>query len=69
MQEVIRRSPGTRLILEVRVGNHGARSFYKKLGFHESARMPGYYPDGEDGVIMELGVSAPIASLKPPTPS
>ncbi len=67
MQEVIRRSPGTRLTLEVRVGTHVARSFYQKLGFRESARMPGHYPDGEDGVSMELDVSAPLAPLKPPT--
>jgi ribosomal-protein-alanine N-acetyltransferase len=69
MQEVIRRSPGTCLTLEVRAGNHVARSFYHKLGFHESKRMPGYYPDGEDGVIMELDVSALLAPLKPPIPS
>jgi ribosomal-protein-alanine N-acetyltransferase len=69
MQEVSRRSPGTRLTLEVRAGNHVALSFYKQLGFRERARMPGYYPDGEDGVLMELDVSAPLAPLKPPNPS
>lgn len=69
MQEVIRRAPGTRLTLEVRVGNHVARSFYQKLGFRESARMPGYYPDGEDGLLMEMVESTPLAPTKPPIPS
>jgi ribosomal-protein-alanine N-acetyltransferase len=69
IQEVIRRLPGTRLTLEVRVGNREALSFYKQLGFRERARMPGYYPDGEDGVIMELDLGAPLALLKPPNPS
>ncbi|HYA02401.1 MAG TPA: GNAT family N-acetyltransferase [Syntrophobacteria bacterium] len=69
MQEVIRRCPGTRLTLEVRVGNQGARSFYQKLGFRESARMPGYYPDGEDGLLMEMVESTPLAPVKPPIPS
>jgi ribosomal-protein-alanine N-acetyltransferase len=66
MQEVIRRVAGTGINLEVRAGNREALSFYKQLGFHERARMPGYYPDGEDGVLMELDRSAP---LKPPNPS
>jgi ribosomal protein S18 acetylase RimI-like enzyme len=69
MQEVIRRSPGTRLTLEVRVGNQGARSFYQKLGFRERARMPNYYPDGEDGLLMEMDESTPLAPAKPPIPS
>jgi len=54
IEEVIRRSGGIPLRLEVRVGNYGARSFYARLGFREAARMERYYPDGEDGLILEL---------------
>jgi ribosomal-protein-alanine N-acetyltransferase len=54
IEEVIRRSAGIPLRLEVRVGNHGARRFYGTLGFREVARMKSYYPDGEDGLLLEL---------------
>jgi ribosomal-protein-alanine N-acetyltransferase len=54
--EVIRRSPGISLHLEVRVENQGARRFYGTLGFREVERMKSYYPDGEDGLLLELAV-------------
>ncbi len=38
--------------LEVRIGNHGARKFYKKIGFCEKEVLKDYYEDGEDAVIM-----------------
>ena len=56
IDEVIRRSPGISLRLEVRVGNHGARRFYRTLAFREVERMESYYPDGEDGLLLELAV-------------
>lgn len=40
-------------MLEVRVGNAGARSFYETLGFRSLGVRPHYYTDGEDAVIME----------------
>lgn len=37
--------------LEVRADNEPALGLYKKFGFQESGRRPGYY-DGEDGIRM-----------------
>lgn len=41
-----------KIVLEVRVSNDKAAGLYKKLGFITKKRMPGYYPDGEDGFKM-----------------
>ena len=38
--------------LEVRVGNKGARKFYRKMGFKEEKIVEDYYEDHEDAVIM-----------------
>jgi ribosomal-protein-alanine N-acetyltransferase len=44
------------LTLEVREGNHQARSFYRLFGFDEIGLRRSYYPDsGEDAVIMVTG--------------
>jgi ribosomal-protein-alanine N-acetyltransferase len=40
--------------LEVRASNQAARALYRSLGLTESGIRPGYYPDGEDAVIMWL---------------
>jgi len=40
------------LTLEVREGNLGAQSLYRRYGFTAEGRRPGYYPDGEDAVLM-----------------
>ncbi|WP_414469608.1 ribosomal protein S18-alanine N-acetyltransferase [Methanobacterium sp. ACI-7] len=39
--------------LEVRVGNWGARKFYKEMGFEEKRIAENYYEDGEDAVVMK----------------
>ncbi len=39
--------------LEVRAGNLGAIALYEAHGFKVTARRPGYYPDGEDALLME----------------
>ena len=42
-----------RLLLEVRVSNAPARALYKKLGFSEVGRRPGYYVNPkEDALIL-----------------
>ncbi|MGE5311917.1 MAG: GNAT family N-acetyltransferase, partial [Nitrospirota bacterium] len=56
VEEVIRCLPGIALRLEVRVGNHGARRFYERLGFGQVERMESYYSDGEDGLLLERAV-------------
>ncbi|MEM7273118.1 MAG: ribosomal protein S18-alanine N-acetyltransferase [Actinomycetota bacterium] len=42
----------TAATLEVRAGNAAALGLYRRFGFEPSGRRPGYYPDGEDAVIM-----------------
>lgn len=41
----------TKVTLEVRESNMGARSFYSRQGYEEIGRVRAYYPD-EDAVIM-----------------
>ncbi len=43
----------TRVLLEVRASNVPAQALYCKMGFAALAVRKGYYPDGEDAVIME----------------
>lgn len=41
------------ITLEVRESNKVARSLYKKYGFEDAGRRPGYYTDNkEDAIIM-----------------
>lgn len=51
------------LILEVRANNHGARRFYRKLGFQEIAYLPGYYNGFESAVRMSRELRKPISRL------
>jgi ribosomal-protein-alanine N-acetyltransferase len=44
------------VVLEVRVSNDGAHSFYRKLGFREVKRSRRFYDDGEDALIMALNL-------------
>jgi [ribosomal protein S18]-alanine N-acetyltransferase len=38
--------------LEVRPSNEPARRLYRAAGFEESGRRPGYYPDGEEALLL-----------------
>ena len=38
--------------LEARKSNFPAINLYLKFGFHETGTRKGYYPDGEDAIIM-----------------
>ena len=40
------------MTLEVRPSNGVARHLYRSTGFIEAGRRPGYYPDGEDALIL-----------------
>jgi [ribosomal protein S18]-alanine N-acetyltransferase len=45
--------------LEVRPSNLGARHLYKKMGFIETGRRPGYYSEtNEDAILMSLDLSS-----------
>ena len=45
------------MTLEVRGGNEAAMELYRKLGFREVGRRPGYYAKGgEDAVLMDLAL-------------
>ncbi len=39
--------------LEVRAKNRGAIRFYKTLGFEEERKIPRYYENGDDAVVMK----------------
>lgn len=42
----------TRVTLELRAGNDGARHFYHRLGYRETAVIPGYYRGRESAIRM-----------------
>ncbi|WP_238993977.1 GNAT family N-acetyltransferase [Halobellus captivus] len=44
--------------LEVREGNQTARSLYREEGFEPTRRVPRYYGDGEDALILVVDVDA-----------
>ena len=50
-----RMQAATRILLEVRPGNHGGQGFYKRHGFVEIGRRRDYYPahaGREDAIVM-----------------
>lgn len=51
------------LRLEVAVDNEGAQSFYKKMGFHETGRIRGFYMGTLDALQMDL-VLKPVLSQR-----
>lgn len=58
-----RRGRATRLWLEVRESNAGARLAYERLGFRSMGMRPGYYPAShgrrENAVVMSLDIAIP----------
>lgn len=44
------------VLLEVAAGNAEATGCYRKAGFAEIDRRAGYYPDGQDAVVMRRGL-------------
>lgn len=57
------RAAGARLAaLEVRPGNAAALAFYARHGFRTVGRRRRYYPDGEDALLLGLGLAAPRAA-------
>ena len=55
-----RKRGASRVFLEVRADNGGARHLYETLGFVAIAERPGYYqPDNVDAIVMEYEIPAP----------
>lgn len=51
---------GTTVFLEVRESNQAARNFYRRFGFEDFGRRPGYYRHPvEDAILMRLSLSPP----------
>lgn len=44
------------MMLEVRLSNTAAQALYKSMGFVEMRRVGGYYSNGEDAIVMALGL-------------
>ncbi len=56
----------SRLVLEVDVRNEQAIGFYDRLGFAIRRRLPKYYADGADALLMEKHLVIP--PNRPPSP-
>lgn len=59
VRRLVRRLPAaiTTVSLEVRRENAAARALYERLGFTLHAELPGWYPDGGDGVRLRVARS------------
>ncbi len=58
VQEAGREGGARRMLLEVSDGNEAALRFYAGAGFVEIDRRPGYYRDGTDALVLQLGLDA-----------
>ena len=45
------------ITLEVAVDNHGAQTFYERLGYEPTGRIRGYYADNTDALVMRKQLS------------
>ncbi len=50
----------TAATLEVRAGNQAALALYRALGFVADGHRKGFYPDGEDAVLMRAQLLAEV---------
>lgn len=48
-------------MLEVGADNLAAQAFYERLGYRERGRIPGYYQDGTDALVMRKAIPAAAA--------
>jgi [ribosomal protein S18]-alanine N-acetyltransferase len=46
------------MTLEVATNNTGAQAFYERLGYHAAGRIPGYYADGTDALVMRKSLNS-----------
>ncbi len=54
----LRRKGALTVSLMVRARNRSAIALYRDFGFRRTAKAPGYYENGEDGVRMLLRLSS-----------
>ncbi len=54
--EILKERNCREVVLEVRVSNYSAKSFYQKNSFREIKRSRKYYEDGEDALVMALNL-------------
>ena len=50
--QVAKERGATRVFLEVRESNAGARAFYSRLGFSQNGRRPNYYRDPQEDALL-----------------
>jgi ribosomal-protein-alanine N-acetyltransferase len=48
------------ITLEVAINNHAAQAFYEDLGYQQTGRIPGYYADGTNALVMRKALNSPI---------
>lgn len=53
LHEVAQQAGVERVLLEVAAVNTGALAFYRARGYAEIARRRGYYPSGDDALVLE----------------
>lgn len=46
------------ITLEVAANNAGAQAFYERLGYRQTGRIPGYYADGTNGLVMRKALDS-----------
>jgi ribosomal-protein-alanine N-acetyltransferase len=57
MAEALKQLQVREVTLEVRASNHPALTFYRSIGFRETARRPRYYIDPvEDAILLSFGL-------------
>jgi ribosomal-protein-alanine acetyltransferase len=53
LHETAQQAGAERVLLEVAAANTGAVAFYRAHGYAEIARRRGYYPSGDDALVLE----------------
>jgi [ribosomal protein S18]-alanine N-acetyltransferase len=46
------------MVLEVAINNADAQAFYHRLGYRQTGRIPGYYADGTDALVLRKELDA-----------
>lgn len=52
------------VMLEVGAGNLPAQAFYERLGYRQTGRIPGYYADGTEALVLRKPLAAPAKAAE-----